>query len=171
MCAHVCLQVTEILTDKELKGTVLVSHKLGQRKNCNLPGVVVDLPVLADKDINDVKNFACKNNMDFIFASFVQTADDVRMIRRVSSPGLTLLEHTVSGTMQAMQLPAGVGSRPPCITCVLLSSMSYCSPIYPQCAFEEFLDCCFAFSTFASSTSTDQVAHMHHACSIVFTVP
>ncbi len=51
---------------------VINSHKLGQRKNCNLPGVHVDLPVLAPNDINDVQNFACKNNMDFIAASFVQ---------------------------------------------------------------------------------------------------
>jgi pyruvate kinase len=34
--------------------------------------VLVDLPVLAPKDVDDVQNFACKNNMDFIAASFVQ---------------------------------------------------------------------------------------------------
>jgi hypothetical protein len=59
------------------------THKLGQRKNCNLPGVVVDLPVLGEKDIDDVKNFAAKHDMDYIFASFVQTADDVLLIRQV----------------------------------------------------------------------------------------
>jgi pyruvate kinase len=32
----------------------------------------VDLPVLAPKDIEDVQLFACKNQMDFIAASFVQ---------------------------------------------------------------------------------------------------
>ena len=30
-----------------------------------------------------VQEFACKNNMDLVFASFVQTADDVRFIRKV----------------------------------------------------------------------------------------
>jgi hypothetical protein len=31
-------QVKEILNDKELRGVVINDHKLGQRKNCNLPG-------------------------------------------------------------------------------------------------------------------------------------
>jgi hypothetical protein len=54
------------------------SKKLGQRKNCNLPGVLVDLPVLGPKDVDDVQNFAAKHGMDFVAASFVQSADDVR---------------------------------------------------------------------------------------------
>ncbi len=74
--------MTQILSDTELKGTVLNSHKLGQRKNCNLPGVVVDLPVLGPKDIADVQ-FGAQSGMDMVFASFVQTADDVRFIRKV----------------------------------------------------------------------------------------
>ena len=53
---------------------VINSHTLGQRKNCNLPGVHVDLPVLAPNDILDVQKFACKNSMDFIAASFVQVS-------------------------------------------------------------------------------------------------
>ena len=36
------------------------------------------MPVLGPNDINDVQNFAAKNNMDFVAASFVQSADDVR---------------------------------------------------------------------------------------------
>jgi pyruvate kinase len=77
------LQVLEVLDDTKLLGRALNSHKLGQRKNCNLPGVVVDLPVLGPKDIADVQGFAAKQNMDYIFASFVQSADDVRFIRKV----------------------------------------------------------------------------------------
>lgn len=80
-CLHA--QVEEILDDKRLLGRVMNSHKLGQRKNCNLPGVHVDLPVLGEKDIDDVQNFAAKHNMDYIFASFVQSAGDVRFIRQV----------------------------------------------------------------------------------------
>jgi pyruvate kinase len=56
---------------------------LGQRKNMNLPGVKVDLPVLTAKDIDDVQNFCCKNKMDFISASFVQTAEDAQLVREV----------------------------------------------------------------------------------------
>jgi pyruvate kinase len=47
-------------------------RKLGQRKNMNLQGVHVDIPVLTKKDIEDVINFGCMNDMDFIAASFVQ---------------------------------------------------------------------------------------------------
>ena len=36
------------------------------------------LPVLMEKDMEDVQKFAVKNGMDFIAASFVQTADDVK---------------------------------------------------------------------------------------------
>lgn len=49
----------------------------------NLPGVKVEIPVLTEKDIQDVQEFACKNKMDFIAVSFVQTADDVRLVREV----------------------------------------------------------------------------------------
>ncbi len=50
-----------------------LNHKvLGQRKNVNLPGVHVDIPVLTAKDIDDLQNFCCKNKMDFVAASFVQ---------------------------------------------------------------------------------------------------
>ncbi len=117
-------QVTEILSATELMGRVMSTHKLGQRKNCNLPGVVSDLPVLGEQDVDDVQNFACwcaprvgaqrrgtalqacfagvgipqpaadvhspphfdSHNMDFIFASFVQQAEDVRFIREVRAP-------------------------------------------------------------------------------------
>jgi pyruvate kinase len=45
--------------------------------------VLVDLPVLGPKDVEDVQGFAAKHGMDYIFASFVQSADDVRFIRKV----------------------------------------------------------------------------------------
>lgn len=70
--------MTKILSDTELEGVVLNSKTLGERKNCNLPGVHVQLPVLTDKDVEDVQAFACKNSMDFISASFVQSVEDVR---------------------------------------------------------------------------------------------
>ena len=79
----ICIRVEEILNETELRGTVMNSKKLGERKNCNLPGVKVDIPVLTDKDINDLQNFCCKNKMDFVAASFVQSKEDVLFIRKV----------------------------------------------------------------------------------------
>jgi hypothetical protein len=43
----------------------------------------VDIPVLTDKDINDLQNFCCKHKMDFVAASFVQSKADVQFIREV----------------------------------------------------------------------------------------
>ena len=79
----ISIRVDELLSPTELRGTVLNSKELGQRKNCNLPGVTVDLPVLTEKDVHDLRNFACKHSVDYVAASFVQSAADVRFIRSV----------------------------------------------------------------------------------------
>eukprot|EP00294_Goniomonas_avonlea_P005538 CAMPEP_0114562686 /NCGR_PEP_ID=MMETSP0114-20121206/12670_1 /TAXON_ID=31324 /ORGANISM="Goniomonas sp, Strain m" /LENGTH=780 /DNA_ID=CAMNT_0001748405 /DNA_START=69 /DNA_END=2407 /DNA_ORIENTATION=+ len=79
----ISLRVTEIIDDVELRAEVLNTAKLGERKNCNLPGVKVDIPVLTEKDIDDLQNFACKHKMDYVAASFVQSGDDVQLIRRI----------------------------------------------------------------------------------------
>merc|ERR1712050_716437 len=60
---------------------VMNSCSIGERKNCNLPGIKVDLPVLQDKDINDLVNFGIPQQVNYVFASFVQNAADVKMIR------------------------------------------------------------------------------------------
>merc|ERR1719388_726377 len=57
------------------------SIKLGERKNCNLPGVKVDLPVLQEKDKKDLIQFGIPQGVDFVAASFVQSAEDVKLIR------------------------------------------------------------------------------------------
>jgi pyruvate kinase len=78
----ISIRVDSIDSATVVRGTVLNSKKLGERKNCNLPGVKVDIPVLTAQDVDDVQNFCCKNGMDFIAASFVQTGEDVLLIRK-----------------------------------------------------------------------------------------
>ena len=56
---------------------------IGERKNMNLPGVVVDLPTLTEKDIDDIVNWGIKHDVDFIAASFVRKASDVHYIRKI----------------------------------------------------------------------------------------
>jgi pyruvate kinase len=41
----------------------------------------VDIPVLIPKDVADLQQFLVPNRMDYVAASFVQTAADVRFIR------------------------------------------------------------------------------------------
>eukprot|EP00923_Selenidium_pygospionis_P015521 GHVN01027097.1.p1 GENE.GHVN01027097.1~~GHVN01027097.1.p1 ORF type:complete len:571 (+),score=84.61 GHVN01027097.1:220-1713(+) len=67
--------------------SVMNDAVIGERKNMNLPNCKVDLPVLGEKDINDIQNFGIPQNVDFVAASFVQTAEDVRMIRRIIQSG------------------------------------------------------------------------------------
>lgn len=70
-------------------GTLLVesvtSVGLGERKNVNLPGLTVDLPAVTDKDRVDLQT-ARDLGADFIFASFVQSAEAVREIRSLCAP-------------------------------------------------------------------------------------
>lgn len=72
---------------KEVVGTDIVTvakntAKLGSRKTMNIRGVKVNLPALAQKDIDDITN-GVKVGFDYIFASFVRRADDVRQIRKL----------------------------------------------------------------------------------------
>lgn len=79
--------VLTVLSTDELEGEVMCrienNAKIGERKNMNLPGVVVDLPTLTDKDIDDIVNFGIKNDVDFIAASFVRKGSDVQNIRKI----------------------------------------------------------------------------------------
>jgi pyruvate kinase len=54
-----------------------------ERKNVNLPGVVVDLPTLTDKDEDDLVHWGIPNDIDFIAASFVRKSSDLDYIRKV----------------------------------------------------------------------------------------
>mmetsp|Transcript_22922 Transcript_22922/g.26128 ORF Transcript_22922/g.26128 Transcript_22922/m.26128 type:complete len:540 (+) Transcript_22922:200-1819(+) len=56
---------------------------IGERKNMNLPGVVVDLPTFTEKDKDDILNFGIKHRVDFIAASFVRKAEDVTNLRKL----------------------------------------------------------------------------------------
>lgn len=73
----------EVLECKETSviAKILNNVALGDRKNMNLPGAVVDLPTLTEKDIDDLVNFGVANGVDFIAASFVRKGSDIDFIR------------------------------------------------------------------------------------------
>ena len=62
------------------------SAKLGEKKNMNLPGCIVDLPTLTEKDEIDVTDFGLKQGIDMIAASFVRKQDDIEYIRDLLGP-------------------------------------------------------------------------------------
>jgi len=76
------LEVQEIINDNTLKATICNNAEIGSRKNCNLPGAVVDLPAVSEKDADDLR-FGVKNNVDMIFASFIRKRGDVQEVRKV----------------------------------------------------------------------------------------
>ncbi len=62
------------------------SAVLGEKKNMNLPNIIVTLPTLTEKDEDDLVNFGLREGVDMIAASFVRKAKDVNHIRDVLGP-------------------------------------------------------------------------------------
>ena len=78
-------EVVEFL-ENGVKARMRNSAKLGEKKTMNLPGIIVDLPTVTEKDEDDLENFALRYNVDFIAASFVRKASDVENIRDILGP-------------------------------------------------------------------------------------
>lgn len=75
------LKVDEVV-GKDIVCTVVHGNGLGSRKTMNLPGTVIRLPGLAEKDIADLKT-ACEHEYDFVAISFARNLDDIRQVRKV----------------------------------------------------------------------------------------
>lgn len=76
------MEVIEKLKSGEIKCRILNSGLLRTRKSANVPGARLSMPFISEKDEADIR-FAAKNDVDFIFASFVRRADDVIQIRNL----------------------------------------------------------------------------------------
>ncbi|KAK9986775.1 hypothetical protein SO802_031726 [Lithocarpus litseifolius] len=89
LCADGTISLTVLACDKE-QGLVRCrcenSALLGERKNVNLPGVVVDLPTLTEKDIEDILGWGVPNKIDMIALSFVRKGSDLAEARNVLGP-------------------------------------------------------------------------------------
>jgi pyruvate kinase len=59
--------------------TALNGGPIKKNKGVNLPNTVLDLPALTDKDKRDLK-WACDMGADFVAASFIRTAANVRSV-------------------------------------------------------------------------------------------
>ena len=75
------LKVDEIV-GKDIVCTVVHGNGLGSRKTMNLPGTIIRLPALAEKDYADLKT-ACEHEYDFVAVSFARNADDINQVRKV----------------------------------------------------------------------------------------
>ena len=67
---------------KNIVCKVLNSSYLSNRKSINIPNVVVDMPYISKVDREDII-FGIQECVDYIAASFVRRADDVKQIREI----------------------------------------------------------------------------------------
>ena len=86
LCADGTITLT-VLSCDPAGGTVRCrcenTAMLGERKNVNLPGVVVDLPTLTEKDKEDILLWGVPNKIDMIALSFVRKGSDLVNVRKV----------------------------------------------------------------------------------------
>lgn len=75
------LKVIEII-EKNIRCEVMNGGKLSNKKSINVPGLVLNLPLLSEKDKNDII-FGIEHGFDMIAASFVRKPEDILAIREV----------------------------------------------------------------------------------------
>ncbi len=73
------MQVKDIV-DKTVKLQVVIGGTISNHKSINVPGTVLDLPYLSEQDKSDLL-FGIEQDVDFIAASFVPTANDIRVLK------------------------------------------------------------------------------------------
>ena len=73
------LKVTGV-TDKEVMCDVINGGELSDKKGVNLQGVTARMPFMSDQDRKDLL-FGIQNDFEFVAASFVRNADDVKQIK------------------------------------------------------------------------------------------
>ncbi|MDF2674489.1 MAG: pyk [Clostridiales bacterium] len=74
--------MVESIEGQDIHCKVVNGGPIGNHKNINVPNVVINLPGITEKDINDIR-FGIEKGIDFIAASFVRKAADVMAIRKV----------------------------------------------------------------------------------------
>ncbi len=74
------LEVLKIVADGDIHCRILRGGELSDRRGINLPGLPVNLPSITPKDYADI-DFAVAQDFDFLALSFVQSAEDVRILK------------------------------------------------------------------------------------------
>jgi pyruvate kinase len=70
------------LRGDDLECEVINGGLLGEHKGINLPGALVRVPAITEKDQEDLE-FGLKHGVDLVAVSFVRTAEDVREAKRL----------------------------------------------------------------------------------------
>lgn len=75
------LKVNEV-KGKNIFCTVSIGGEVSTRKNITVPGANINLPAISEEDEKDII-FGINNGIDFIAQSFVNKADDVKLLREL----------------------------------------------------------------------------------------
>lgn len=75
------LQVKEI-EGQDVHCKVIFGGILKDKKGLNLPGAILSVPCLTEKDLKDL-DFGLENNVDYIALSFVQKPEDVKKLKEI----------------------------------------------------------------------------------------
>jgi pyruvate kinase len=73
------LSVSKIVGD-DVECHVVNGGLLGEHQGINIPGAILSIPALTEKDIDDLA-FGLQNGVDAVAISFVRTAGDLRQVR------------------------------------------------------------------------------------------
>ncbi|TAL19954.1 pyruvate kinase [Patescibacteria group bacterium] len=76
----------ESVRGKDIKAKVIVGGVLASHKGMNFPGATLSVSALSAKDRRDVR-FGVKQGVDFVALSFVRSARDIHLLRRLLSKG------------------------------------------------------------------------------------
>ena len=68
--------------NRELVCRINNNRKLKNKRNCDIPGAVLNMPFITQKEIDDIK-FGTEQGVDFVFASFVRRREDVEQLRQL----------------------------------------------------------------------------------------
>ncbi|MHA1549892.1 MAG: pyruvate kinase [Alphaproteobacteria bacterium] len=75
------LEVLKV-SKESIEAKVLYGTEIKDRKGFNIPDIVLDMPILTEKDKKDMK-FALSLGVDYIAVSFVQTVEDILVAKKL----------------------------------------------------------------------------------------
>ncbi|HSU50407.1 MAG TPA: pyruvate kinase [Segetibacter sp.] len=74
------VQVSDILSNGDVKVEVTLGGVLSSKKGINLPDTKISLPALTDKDLEDLA-FIIEQELDWVALSFVRSVNDIAILR------------------------------------------------------------------------------------------
>ena len=78
---NVALKVLDV-SDTDVECEVVIAGTVSNNKGINLPGIVVSVPALSEKDVDDLR-WALQAGVDVIALSFVQRPEDIDDVRKI----------------------------------------------------------------------------------------